>query len=133
MTNAEPSVVIRQESDILSARRAVREAAAHIGLKTLGQTRLITATSELARNTLIYGGGGVMHLRRRQKADRLGITLIFEDQGPGIIDLDQAMSDGYSSGDGLGMGLGGAKRLMDEFDIESTPGAGTRIEITIWS
>jgi serine/threonine-protein kinase RsbT len=96
------------------------------------QTKVVTAASELARNTLDYGGGGTATIERVQNSIRQGIRIVFEDRGPGIPDIERALSDGYSTGNGLGLGLGGAKRLSNEFDIRSTPGEGTRISIVRW-
>jgi serine/threonine-protein kinase RsbT len=96
------------------------------------QTKLVTAASELARNTLDYGGGGSVRIERVLDGARKGVRLVFKDQGPGIADIDLAMRDGYTSGGGLGLGLGGAKRLVSEFHIDSAPGKGTTITITRW-
>jgi len=95
-------------------------------------TKMVTAASELALNTLEYGGGGTLTLEEVRDGIRAGVRLVFEDQGPGIADVSLAMSDGYTSGTGMGLGLGGSKRLVDQFEIESTPGVGTRITITKW-
>jgi serine/threonine-protein kinase RsbT len=122
---------IGAEPDIVLVRRRAREAAAEIGLSLVDQTKLVTAASELARNTLIYGGGGAMHLERLN-GPRLGVRLIFEDSGPGIPDLELALRDGFTTGSGLGLGLSGAKRLVNEFAIESQPGQGTKVSITRW-
>jgi serine/threonine-protein kinase RsbT len=95
-------------------------------------TKMVTAASEIARNTLDYGGGGTLTIEELRDGIRQGVRLIFEDQGPGITDVDRAMTDGYTSGTGMGLGLGGTKRLVDQFEIESTPGQGTRVAITKW-
>jgi serine/threonine-protein kinase RsbT len=96
------------------------------------QTKLVTAASELARNTLVHGGGGTMRVQALNDGPRTGLQLIFEDQGPGIKDLEQALRDGFTTGLGLGLGLGGARRLSNEFDLQSTPGQGTRVRIARW-
>ncbi len=123
---------IAASEDIVLARQAVRQAAVRLGFNLVDQTKIVTATSELARNTLDYGGGGTMLLEVVQNGRFPGIRLTFEDQGPGIADIAQAMKDGFTSGGGMGLGLGGSKRLCDEFEIESTPGKGTRIAIVRW-
>jgi serine/threonine-protein kinase RsbT len=110
----------------------VRARAVELGFSLVDQTKLVTAASELARNTLQYGGGGTMHVEVLTSGARRGLRLVFEDQGPGIPDIQLAMRDGYTSGSGLGLGLGGAKRLSNEFAIESTPGAGTKVTIARW-
>jgi serine/threonine-protein kinase RsbT len=102
------------------------------GLKLVDQTKIVTAASELARNTVIYGGGGTLLLETVSSGARKGVRLTFEDHGPGIADLELAMKDGYTTGGGLGLGLSGAKRLSNEFEISSKPGEGTRITITRW-
>ena len=114
------------------ARQKVRTRAVELGFSLVDQTKLVTAASELARNTLQYGGGGVMHIEQLTDGPRRGVRLVFEDQGPGIPDITVAMRDGYTSGGGLGLGLGGAKRLANEFSIESTPGVGTKVMIARW-
>ncbi len=124
---------IASEMDVVQARQTVRSWAVEHGFKIVEQTKIVTAVSELARNTLIYGGGGSMTLQVLENSPRRGLHMIFQDHGPGIADLNLAMQDGYTSGSGLGMGLGGAKRLMNEFTIESQPGQGTRVTITRWT
>lgn len=123
---------LRGEHDIVLARQAVRRAAQEIGLSLVDQTKLVTAASELARNALRHGGGGDMLLSILRGDTRVGVQLIFIDQGPGIVNLELAMSDGWTSGGGLGMGLPGARRLVNEFDIQTAPGAGTRITVVRW-
>ena len=113
-------------------RQAVRERAVAQGFSLVDQTKIVTAASELARNTLDYGGGGEVELTVLVNGSRSGLRLAFVDHGPGIADIDTALRDGFTSGHGLGLGLGGAKRLSNEFDIRSTPGQGTRIAITRW-
>jgi serine/threonine-protein kinase RsbT len=125
------AVPLLTEPDIVVARRRVRESASEIGLSLVDQTKIVTAASELARNTLIYGGGGSMQLERLN-GPRLGVRLTFTDNGPGIPDIQLALRDGFTSGSGLGLGLGGTKRLVNEFEIESKPGQGTKVVITRW-
>lgn len=123
---------VRSDEQIVRLRRLVREKAVAIGLSLIDQTKFVTAASELARNTLIYGGGGDVHFYMLQRNGRNGLRLDFIDNGPGIADIPKALTDGYTSGNGLGLGLGGAKRLCDEFEIRSAPGEGTHISITKW-
>ena len=113
-------------------RQVVREQAVAQGFTLVDQTKIITAASELARNTLIYGGGGEVAVEPVVNGLRKGLRLTFSDRGPGIPDIELAMKDGYTTGGGMGLGLGGAKRLSSEFKIESQPGAGTRVAITRW-
>jgi serine/threonine-protein kinase RsbT len=122
---------IASEPDMVTVRRRVREAAARTGLSLVDQTKLVTAASELARNTLIYGGGGTMQLEMLN-GPRLGVRLIFVDQGPGIPNIDLALRDGFTTGAGLGLGLSGSKRLVNEFEIDSKVGQGTRVAVTRW-
>jgi serine/threonine-protein kinase RsbT len=117
------------EADVVAARRRVRDASIRLGFSLVDQTKIVTAASELARNTIIYGGGGEMHLETLN-GTRTGLRLVFEDRGPGIPDVDMALRDGFTTGSGLGLGLGGAKRLANEFEIASKPGQGTRVTIT---
>ena len=123
---------LRSEQDIVTARQAVRKLTIELKFGLVDQTKMVTAASELARNTMIYGGGGEMHWEIREDGVRKGLRLSFEDKGPGIPDLDQAMKDGWTSGTGMGMGLSGAKRLVNDFEIHSKPGEGTRVAITRW-
>ena len=125
------SMPVKSEPDVVSVRRRVREVSAQLGLSLVDQTKIITAASELARNTIIYGGGGSMQVQTLN-GPRVGLRLTFEDQGPGIPDVDLALRDGFTTGTGLGLGLGGSKRLVNEFEIVSRPGEGTRITITRW-
>ena len=113
-------------------RQALREQSVSIGFSLVEQTKLVTAASELGRNTVIHGGGGDVTIERIAEGTRRGLRLVFADQGPGIADIALALKDGYSTGAGLGLGLGGAKRLSNEFSIDSRPGAGTRITIARW-
>jgi serine/threonine-protein kinase RsbT len=130
--NSGDVLVISGSDDVVRVRQAVRAKAIEIGLSLVDQTKIVTAASEVARNTLDHGGGGTATLLTVQNGNRHGLRLIFEDQGPGIADLDRALTDGYTTGKGLGLGLGGAKRLSNEFSIQSTPGKGTRIVIARW-
>lgn len=125
---------LRLESgeDIVRVRQTVRAWMLEEHFSLVDQTKVVTAVSELARNTLIYGGGGSARLEILAEHGKLGIRITFVDQGPGIADLGQAMTDGFTSGSGLGLGLGGSKRLVSEFEIESAPGKGTRVAITRW-
>jgi serine/threonine-protein kinase RsbT len=123
---------IRSGDDVVRARQQVRAKAIESGFSLVDQTKIITAASELARNTLEYGGGGTLLIECLDEGRRRGVRLTFEDQGPGIADIERALSDGYTSGGGLGLGLGGAKRLSNEFTITSQPGQGTRVTITRW-
>jgi serine/threonine-protein kinase RsbT len=123
---------IRHSDDVIRVRQAVRARAIEAGLGLVDQTKIITAASELARNTLDYGLGGTARLETFRDPPRRGVRLTFEDQGPGIPDLGRALTDGYTTGGGLGLGLSGARRLSSEFDIHSTVGQGTRIVIARW-
>jgi serine/threonine-protein kinase RsbT len=125
------NVPVRTEPDVVAVRRRVREISAQLGLSLVDQTKIITAASELARNTIIYGGGGSMQVETLN-GPRIGLRLTFEDKGPGIPDVDLALRDGFTTGSGLGLGLGGSKRLVNEFEIVSRLGEGTRITITRW-
>lgn len=130
--SAPARIAIRAEEDLLTARHAVRGAAVEAGFGLVDQTRVVTAASELARNTYVHGGGGALTVEHLH-GPRRGLRLTFEDQGPGIADLDAALADGYTTGAGLGHGLGGARRLMDEFQVCSEPGRGTRVVVTRWT
>lgn len=127
------SMPLRASEDIVLVRQAVRHKAVALGFGLIDQTKIVTASSELARNTLDYGGGGSVLLEVVQNGTRAGIRLVFEDQGPGIPDVELAMKDGYTSGSGMGLGLGGSKRLSHEFEISSTPGKGTRVAMLRWN
>lgn len=127
------TVPIRSDTDLSRIRQEVRSWAQRTGFGLVQQTKLVTAASELARNTLIHGGGGRMEINRTLRADRQGLRLNFVDHGPGIGDLAQAFTDGYSTVNGLGMGLGGSRRLVDEFTIDTRPGEGTTVTITAWA
>jgi serine/threonine-protein kinase RsbT len=123
---------IQTSIDIVLVRQAVRQMAVEIGLSLVDQTKIVTAASELARNTLEYGGGGTLKLEMLQEGRKRGLRLTFEDQGPGIPNIEMALKDGFTTGSGLGMGLGGAKRLANEFEIQSAVGEGTRVVIVRW-
>jgi serine/threonine-protein kinase RsbT len=123
---------IRSDADVVQIRQKVRSWAVDLGFGLVDQTKIITAASELARNALVYGGGGTVLFEALNDAPRKGLRLTFEDRGPGIPDLELAMKDGYSTGSGLGLGLSGAKRLSNEFELRSAPGEGTRVAITRW-
>jgi serine/threonine-protein kinase RsbT len=123
---------LRSDQEIVRLRQIVRDQAIAQGFSLVDQTKFVTAASELARNTLIYGGGGDAHLSVLINGARKGLRLSFVDQGAGIADIERALQDGFTSGSGLGLGLGGARRLSDEFDIQSAPGKGTTVTITKW-
>ena len=126
------SIPVVSEQDIVLCRQLVRKLTQELRFSLVDQTKMITAASELSRNTVVYGGGGVMRWEIVAEGTRSGLRLDFEDHGPGIPDLALAMTDGWTSGKGLGMGLTGSKRLVNEFDIRSTPGVGTRVTIARW-
>jgi serine/threonine-protein kinase RsbT len=132
--NAEHAGEVRiySESDIVATRRTVRTAATQLGFGITDVTRIVTAASELARNVFRYAGSGIMRWQALDTGGRIGIELTFEDRGPGITDIEQAMEAGYTSGGGLGLGLPGAKRLMDEFEIASEIGKGTIVTAKKW-
>jgi serine/threonine-protein kinase RsbT len=123
---------IKSADDVVGVRQQVRMLAVEAGLSLVDQTKIITAASELARNTLDYGGGGEVRLKIIDDSGRRGVRLTFEDRGPGIADIEQALKDGFTSGSGLGLGLGGARRLSNEFAIESKVGVGTTVTIARW-
>lgn len=125
-------VPLRNESDVVRARQTVRSWAQEVGFTLVDTTKLVTAASELARNTYDHGGGGDMELEMHDEGDRRGLRLVFIDEGPGIADIDLAMRDGFTTGKGMGMGLGGSRRLVNDFEIESQPQKGTRVAITRW-
>ena len=123
---------LRGEEDVVRTRQTVRRFATELGMSLVDQTKIVTAASEIARNTVIHGGGGWVEIEVLNEGPRLGLKLIFVDQGPGIADVQLALRDGYTTGSGLGLGLGGAKRLVSVFDIDSRPGEGTRISLIRW-
>ena len=128
----ERSFPIGSDADVVIARGAVRDWAREIGLTVVDLTKVVTASSELARNALLHGGGGTMRLEIVQHEGRDGLRATFSDEGPGIPEVDLAMTDGYTSGTGMGIGLPGAKRLVNEFALSTTPGAGTSVTILRW-
>ncbi|MBX6331200.1 MAG: anti-sigma regulatory factor [Gemmatimonadaceae bacterium] len=123
---------LRATPDIVHVRQTVRARAAEMGFTLVDQTKLVTAASELARNAITYGGGGRVRIEALEEDTRRGLRLTFEDQGAGIANVEQALTDGYTTGNGLGLGLGGARRLVNEFSIHSRVGEGTRVTITRW-
>ena len=123
---------LRSDIDVVAARRGVRDWAVEIGFSALDMTKVVTAASELARNAVLHGGGGTMSLEVVRQAARRGLRMTFEDQGPGIHDLELAMRDGYTSGGGMGIGLPGARRLVNEFDVSARPSGGTSVTIVRW-
>ncbi len=132
MTETSGTIPLRSEQDIVASRQLVRQLSQQMKFSLVDQTKTITAASELSRNTLVHGGGGQMRWERVELAGRVGLRLHFEDQGPGIKDLQLALTDGWTSGGGMGLGLPGSKRLVNEFEIDSAPGKGTRVSITKW-
>ena len=126
------SYPIRSGEDVVRVRQVVRAATVEVGFGLVDQTKFVTAASELARNTLQHGGGGIVALEKLELNGRKGVRLVFEDHGPGIVDIERALQDGYTTADGLGLGLSGARRLSSEFAIDSAPGRGTRVVIARW-
>ena len=129
---APAALPVRSDVDLMAVREATRTAAAAAGFSLVNQTKLVTAVSELARNAVVHGGGEVL-VEPVQQGTLRGVRLVVSDRGPGIADINQALTDGHTTGQGLGLGLGGARRLVDEFRIESVPGAGTTVTITMWA
>ena len=123
---------VRSEEDIVASRQKVRALSQQLKFSLVDQTKMITAASELSRNTVVYGGGGEMRWQTLNEGMKTGLRLWFEDQGPGIPDLDKALTDGWTSGTGMGVGLSGSKRLVNEFDIRTAVGEGTCVTITRW-
>ncbi|GAA2897403.1 anti-sigma regulatory factor [Actinoplanes cyaneus] len=132
MSEESRQIPVTTDQDVVRVRQLVRTVAVDAKLSLVDQTKLVTAASELARNTLVYGGGGTVEVSRVRNEIRAGIRIVFADQGPGIADLDLALTDGYTTGGGLGLGLSGARRLVDDFTIDTAPGEGTTISITKW-
>jgi serine/threonine-protein kinase RsbT len=126
------TIQVRSAEAVVRVRQEVRKSALALGFSLVDQTKIVTAASEIARNTIDYGGGGEARIESVRAGARRGLRLVFSDQGPGIADLKQALTDGFTSGGGLGLGLGGAKRLCNEFDIQSAPGVGTTITLVRW-
>jgi serine/threonine-protein kinase RsbT len=131
-TDAPERLTVTSDQDVVRVRQLVRTVAVSVKLSLVDQTKLVTAASELARNTLVHGGGGTVEVSRVDNGRRAGIRIVFADQGPGIADLSLAFTDGYTTGGGLGLGLSGARRLVDEFEIDTAPGEGTSITVTKW-
>jgi serine/threonine-protein kinase RsbT len=129
----EREVVIASSADVVGVRQLVRSAAVEVGLSLVDQTKVVTAASELARNALVYAGGGDVSIAVVENGLRRGLKLVFSDKGPGIPDIEQALTDGWTTGTGLGLGLGGSRRLVDEFDLASPPGKGTTVTVTKWA
>ena len=125
-------MTVSTSEHVTLARQLVKKWAVDLGFSLVEQTKLVTATSELARNMVIYAGGGTVRLEAIEEGMRRGLRVIFEDKGPGIANIEQAMADGYSSGTGMGLGLSGSKRLVDDFEIISKVGEGTRVTVTRW-
>ena len=123
---------VRSGEDIVRVRQIVRRWAVELGFGLVDQTKIVTAASEIARNTVDYGGGGEVLVESLSESGRRGLRLVFEDKGPGIQNIDEALKDGFTTGGGLGLGLGGARRLASEFSVESRPGEGTRVSLTRW-
>lgn len=126
------TILVTASDDVVRVRQAVRTKAVAAGFSLVDQTKIITAASEIARNTVDYGGGGSLLLELLREGARRGLRLTFTDEGPGIPDVQRAMTDGYTSGSGLGLGLSGAKRLCNEFDIKTEPGKGTKVTLARW-
>ncbi|KAF1036504.1 MAG: Serine/threonine-protein kinase RsbT [Herbaspirillum frisingense] len=123
---------LQSDEDVVRLRKLIRDHLVRMGFSLVEQTKMVTAASELARNTLRYGGGGEARASEMHNGSKRGIRLVFADQGPGIANIELALTDGYTTGGGLGLGLSGAKRLADEFDINTAPGAGTQVTIIKW-
>lgn len=132
MNDDSQRIPVATDQDVVRVRQLVRTVAVAVKLSLVDQTKLVTAASELARNTLVYGGGGTVEVTRVRNERRAGIRIVFADQGPGIVDLDLAFTDGYTTGGGLGLGLSGARRLVDEFEIDTEPGKGTTVTVIKW-
>lgn len=124
---------VTSNSDVVLVRQHVRTVAVDVGLSLVDQTKVVTAASELARNALVYAGGGMVRVEVVHNGVRRGLRLIFSDDGPGIPDIERALTDGWTTGGGLGLGLSGSRRLVDEFDVRSAPGEGTLITVTKWA
>ncbi|MEU5881449.1 ATP-binding protein [Spirillospora sp. NPDC047279] len=132
-TSGDTEIAIETGDDVVRVRQAVRTVAGAARLSLVDQTKVVTAASELARNTLVYGGGGVARVKEvTDERGRSGVRIMFRDEGPGIADLDLALTDGWTSGQGLGLGLTGARRLVDAFDLETAVGVGTTVTVTKW-
>jgi serine/threonine-protein kinase RsbT len=132
MISGEPLPIV-SNADIVAVRQQVRTAAVESGFSLIDQTKVVTAASELARNALVYAGGGQVSIEIVETSQRRGLRLEFRDQGPGIPDVEQALTDGWTTGSGLGLGLSGSRRLVDDFDLISVPGEGTTVTVTKWA
>jgi serine/threonine-protein kinase RsbT len=132
IATAREEVELRTDTDVVRARQVVRSLAMAVGFGLVDLTKVVTAASELARNTVLHGRGGRMIIEELRDGSRRGVRLSFEDEGPGIADVAAALRDGYTTGDGMGLGLGGARRLMHDFELESVPGTGTRVTVARW-
>lgn len=132
MSTTHDSLTIKTSTDVVVVRNAVRQAAERMGFRHLDVTKLVTAASEIARNTLVYGGGGSAAIEDVQAGARSGLRVVFEDRGPGIADLQLALREGYTTGGGLGLGMSGSKKLVDDFAVDSEVGRGTRVTMTKW-
>ena len=132
-TLSDERLALGSSADIVALRQAVRAAAVELRFSLVDQTKIVTAASELARNALVYGGGGIARVEGLLEGGRRGLRLTFEDKGPGIPDLTLALTDGWTSGKGMGVGLSGSRRLVNEFDIQSEPGKGTTVTVTRWT
>lgn len=132
LTTRSETVTVNSSPEVVSVRHLVRRYAVDLGFSLVEQTKIVTAASELARNTVDYGRGGTMLIEMVEDGVRKGLRLTFQDQGPGIPDIEAALRDGFTSGSGMGLGLGGARRLSNQFEIDSAPGRGTRVTITRW-
>ncbi|MEV0623781.1 anti-sigma regulatory factor [Nonomuraea sp. NPDC050404] len=126
-------MAVASSADVVGVRQLVRSAALEAGLSLVDQTKIVTAASELARNALVYAGGGDVQVEIVEKGPRRGLKMIVNDEGPGIPDIPQALTDGWTTGSGLGLGLSGSRRLVDEFDLKSEPGKGTIVTVTKWA
>jgi serine/threonine-protein kinase RsbT len=133
LTAPSESLPLRDDDDVVRARHAARGLAQRAGLRLIDQTKFVTAVSELARNTVVHGGGGELTAGLIEERGRVGVWATFTDEGPGIADIEQAFTNGYSTGAGLGLGFGGARRLVGEFEVRSTPGQGTVVHVVSWS
>ena len=133
VSTAPAALPVRSDVDLIAVREAARTAAADAGFSLVNQTKLVTAVSELARNAVVHGGGGEVSVDPVQRGTLRGVRLVVSDRGPGIADIAEALTDGHTTGHGLGLGLGGARRLVDDFSIESAPGQGTTITIAMWA
>jgi serine/threonine-protein kinase RsbT len=130
---ARSALPVRSDVDLMAVREAARAAAADAGFSLVNQTKLVTAVSELARNAVVHGGGGEVRVDPLRRGTLRGVRLVVSDRGPGIADIAEALTDGHTTGHGLGLGLGGARRLVDDFSIDSAPGRGTTVTIAMWA